>query len=171
MLSLELLIFIVWNLIKWLHIALWVAWIGSLFWATVCLNYKLRILLYGKNLGTINSLAHTFCFLSTVLLNKCYWSNAINRTKGITQLQQSRNCLGHCQGCRMGDYSWIQFTCCFVLPCWGNILILKCSTFSTSVVILCLLPLPPFTLIGSTEIIIIYGCSLIPLLGHVTFIL
>lgn len=139
----------------------------------MCQSYKLRILLYRKNLGTIHSLAHIFCFLSTILLNKWYWLNTIIRTKSITQLQQSRNCLGHCQGHRKGDYAEIQFTCCFILPCWGNILILKCSTFSIPVVILCLLPLPPpqSMLLGPTEIITIYGLLLIPYWGHAIYIL
>lgn len=74
------------ELVRWPHIALTVAWTGTLFWATMCLSYKLGILLYRKNLEAINCLAHMFCFLSTILINKCCWLNTMNRTKSLTQL-------------------------------------------------------------------------------------
>lgn len=64
--------FMVWNLIRWPQLVPRVVWIWFLFQVTTCLRYKLRILSHGKNLRMINSLAHTFCFLSVILLNKCY---------------------------------------------------------------------------------------------------
>ena len=79
-------------------------------------------------------IVYTFYFLSTIKLNKCYWWNTVNKTKGIAQLQQSRNCLDHCQGYSKGDYSGTHLICCFIWSYWENILILPCPTFSICVV-------------------------------------